>query len=794
MPQHRAIVIGTGFGGAVAACRLAQAGFHVTVLERGRRYDQDEPQFPRGHVDEWRWDRTGGLFDVQPVGQMRILQAAGYGGGSLIYASVHLRPPREVFESGWPEGYSREALDPYYDLVAHMLDVRPITESPLGLPPKARQMREAVMQLGRGDQLFHPPLAIDFSAKDGQHPEDGQDPGDGRHPNRFGVMQRSCTYLGECVMGCPRRAKNTLDLNYLAVAARRDVDVRTECEVLRIEPRREGPGYRVIYRQVRGGREASVEAEHVFVCAGAVGSTTLLLKSREAGTLPRLSPRLGEGYSGNGDLFLLEFGTTTPTDPGNGPTITTGLLYSRKEGERLDWFLIEDGGFSQHLWPFMDLADPRRLWRWAGSAAGRLQPTAFDVDAEMQRVADSMGPVPQRPAALGPPPLADLPPQMGNTASFLAMGRDLADGRIVLSPEGKPCLRWDVPRNLMLYSLEERLARDLIKRLGPESGFATSPFWRFAHVPGSVHNLGGCRMGKGPEDGVTDDVGEVFGYPGLFVMDGALLPAATGVNPSATIAAVAERNIERIIRRITGDAQWTAPDRKDVQEHRDPLSSVVVPPEGTAPPETPGVGLGMRETMIGHFRHRTASSAFGQLPRGAMCRLRITIAYLARFISDPAHPGLVAGKLHVGGLTAGEADVQEGVWNLFVPHGDGPEREMRYVLPFVADDGRTYTLRGTKVFRPHPGLRLWRENTVLDFAIHEGTEPDGPVVGEGRVRITVLGVVRLLLSFRATGRDEPVEKVRAVLGFVRFYLRELVRVSWPSSPLASLFRAELGPM
>ena len=119
---YGAVVIGSGFGGAVAACRLAQAGVDVAVLERGRRYPRGS--FPRrfdGFADGWFWAREQGLFDVKPVQEIQVVQAAGYGGGSLIYANVHLRPTADVFARGWPEGYSRETLDPYYDLVGSTL-------------------------------------------------------------------------------------------------------------------------------------------------------------------------------------------------------------------------------------------------------------------------------------------------------------------------------------------------------------------------------------------------------------------------------------------------------------------------------------------------------------------------------------------------------------------------------------------------------------------------------------------------------------------------------------------------
>jgi cholesterol oxidase len=130
--NYEAIVVGSGFGGAVAACRLAQAGVDVAIL------------------------------DIRPLNDVLVVQAAGYGGGSLIYANVQMRPPSDVFDDGWPPGYPRAALDPHYDLVAHMLEIRPVEPDPATgeLPRKTRLM--AATRLGRGAQSFRPKLAVRF--------------------------------------------------------------------------------------------------------------------------------------------------------------------------------------------------------------------------------------------------------------------------------------------------------------------------------------------------------------------------------------------------------------------------------------------------------------------------------------------------------------------------------------------------------------------------------------------------------------------------------------------------------
>src|SRR5437667_19179 len=166
--SYDAVVIGSGFGGAVAGCRLAQAGLNVAILERGRRYGRGE--FPRDWNDPikgWQWAFGQGLFDVRPCGEITIVQGAGWGGGSLIYANVHLRAPADLFQSGWPAGYSRAALDPYYDLVAYMLDINPITKTTYRpVPTKAKLMEQVAKQLQRSDQFCFPNIAVNFGEPD----------------------------------------------------------------------------------------------------------------------------------------------------------------------------------------------------------------------------------------------------------------------------------------------------------------------------------------------------------------------------------------------------------------------------------------------------------------------------------------------------------------------------------------------------------------------------------------------------------------------------------------------------
>jgi cholesterol oxidase len=542
--SYDAVVIGSGFGGAVAGCRLAQGGLNVAILERGRRYGRGE--FPRDWNDPikgWQWAIGHGLFDVRPFGEMTIVQGAGWGGGSLIYANVHLRAPADLFQSGWPAGYSRAALDPYYDLVAFMLDIAPITASShLGVPPKAQWMKQVAGRLGREAQFCYPNIAVDFS------------PPGVAHRNKFGVEQSGCTYCGECDIGCNAMAKNTLDLNYLALAEQQGADVALLSEAVRIEC--DGAGYKVTFKNhAAGAAESAIAARTVFLCAGAVNSTELLLRCRdEFGTLPALSERLGQGYSGNGDFLAFAFDTATPFAPSNGPTITTGIVYDHGTGADRVWFIFEEGGYPKAIAGLLQVLNPRGGWL----------KDVIDLSSDALSAAISVA----ARGRIGP----GAPPH-DDTAVFLAMGRDRASGVLALDPLTRALrVSWDVAANASLYAAEEQFSTDVANAMGGTVAF--HPLWHRLRRPVSVHNLGGCVMADDEAKGVTDAGGEVFGYPGLYVLDGGALPAATGVNPSHTIAAVAERNVEAAIRKLTGNAAWRAPEAASARPVKDPLDGI----------------------------------------------------------------------------------------------------------------------------------------------------------------------------------------------------------------------------
>lgn len=352
-----AVVIGTGFAGAVTAARLVHAGQRICVLERGRKFKpSDFPMYPKseslqridgGQADEkeapdlarWFWPIDQGLYDIRDLDDVVAVQAAGYGGGSLIYANVHLRAPPEVFEQGWPKVYRRKQLDRFYDLAAYMLDVHPMPKR----IAKTEQLKRAAKELGRTGDWFRPPLAVRFEPK-------GE--------NNWGREQGQCDMRGQCWLGCRAQAKNTLDLNYLAIVedakgndGRPLADIRTLAEACEIERANCACGARfaVHWRDrlvqetsgvhLGGNSRAVCGARHVFLCAGAVNSTELLLRSK--GLLePKIMERVGSRYHPNADSIATLFDCDRPQEADFGPTITSALVYDGiRSDAREHWVL-----------------------------------------------------------------------------------------------------------------------------------------------------------------------------------------------------------------------------------------------------------------------------------------------------------------------------------------------------------------------------------------------------------------------------------------------------------------------
>ncbi|MGB0095775.1 MAG: GMC family oxidoreductase [Solirubrobacteraceae bacterium] len=547
------VVIGSGFGGSVAAYRLAEAGRSVLVLERGQPYPPGS--FPRTPNDLRTsfWDPSKGLyglFDLWWFDQLDAVVASGLGGGSLIYANVMLRKDERTFVheeladggyESWP--VTRAELEPHYDAVERMQKPQrfPIDAGP---PYSTTRKTRALLQAASTMRLpaSTPPLAVLFAPGAGQRPVPGLPLSDGS-ANLHGAPRSTCRLCGECDLGCNFGAKNTLDFTYLSRAMEASAQIRTCCEVGTISPAERRGGYRVGYRQhfgARGGHperlldptrepQRTVTADQVVLAAGAVATPHLLLSNRAG--LPRLSHALGSRVSGNGDYIGWIRDCRNPSgtgwrylEPSRGPVITASIEVDEHSSPSGRGFLIQDAGapnFADWLWQSTEL--PGDLIRMARPLRRLLRDRLRGRrDTEAAAVAAGLLGDAHASAAMLP---------------VLAMGRDVPNGRYRL--QGKRLeLDWRPELSDPYYDgLRERM-RELARSLGGR--FMPNPLDRRGRSI-SVHMVGGCPMGTSSREGVVDPWGRVFGHPGLWIADGSVMPGPVGVNPSFTIAALADR-------------------------------------------------------------------------------------------------------------------------------------------------------------------------------------------------------------------------------------------------------------
>jgi cholesterol oxidase len=546
------VVVGSGFGASVSACRLAQAGRKVLVLERGRSWPPGSfPRSPRG-LSQNLWDPNSGLygmFDIWAFQRLESVVSSGLGGGSLIYANVLLRKDPAWFVEDspgeeprpWPVTY--QDLEPHYEAAEGMLGAQryPFDQLPYSQTSKTQALRDAALQLDLQWELPH--LAVTF-ANPG-HPPALSEPIIEAHPNLHGMPRRTCRLCGECDVGCNDGAKNTLDYNYLSRARDAGAELRTLCEVRRIEP---GPdrGYAVEYLRhdpEAGGRSGGhhrVTADRLVVGAGTFGSTYLILRNRSA--FPAISRALGTRFSGNGDLltFLLHSqgavdGTPVPRplNPEYGPVITSAIRVPDTldgHGDVGRGFYVEDGG-NPH---FLD---------WVVQASGVGGVAARAIGFGVRRTWAHWTGRPRANISRDVSSLLGGGYPSANALPMLCMGRDVPNGTFRLRNGGLE-LDWAVDGSATFFDRVERTMADVAGALG--ATLANTPMWLFKRLI-TVHPLGGVPMGATPDAGVVDPWGEVFSYPGMHVVDGSVMPGPVGPNPSLTIAAFAERAAAAIL-------------------------------------------------------------------------------------------------------------------------------------------------------------------------------------------------------------------------------------------------------
>lgn len=514
-PAFDFLIIGSGYGAAITAARLASQAHDPTrigMLERGREWVPGT--FPDRFADLTAQTREVtfgpkqrtlqnplGLFDVRVNDEVDVMVGSGLGGTSLINASISLRPSPDVFhQPEWPTALQDIAeLEPYYDLADLVLDVE---SRPGCLTRKSLAQQSVAERLGYPHERAALTVIMQRRMLDAQF----------RNPH--GIYQRPCTYCGDCITGCNVGAKGTLTTSYLPLAKRHGVQMFSQTEVRYLEPCSEG--WRVHFThwiddgQAVRPEHGCVSAANVILGAGSLGSTEILLRSQRSGLA--LSPRLGCRWSTNGDgLGFLRQASTCPnavgvgayvTDhPPVGPTVET-TSYVNLDGPLEERLLIQEG------------AIPRGVANFFGLLFGN--------------------------------------PDLDNTLALLAVGHDSASGRIRLI-DNRATVVWP---GVQQSAHRERI-QQTIARFADAHGARYRVVRAFGDRLATVHPLGGCNMGDSSDHGVVNHLGQVFAphacetsdvdqdgqrvHRGLYVADGSIVPRSLGANPYMTICALSER-------------------------------------------------------------------------------------------------------------------------------------------------------------------------------------------------------------------------------------------------------------
>jgi cholesterol oxidase len=524
------IVIGSGFGGSVAAHRLTQKGYRVAVMEMGRRWSAEN--LPHTNWVLWRWIwrprlALRGFFNIRPFRHVMILHGCAVGGGSITYACTSLAPRDTVWETGSWAGLAdwKTEMPPFYETARHMLGVS--CNRILG--PADHLLRQAAEAEGKGATFYHTSVAIFQSAEGEPQGRPDSDPYFGGE----GPPRNTCIGCGGCMMGCRYNAKNTLDKNYLYLAEKHGARVFAETQVVDVLPLNNAAdgseGYQVhtvkstawLRREPR-----RFTCRSVVFAASALGTMDLLFRLKRKGSLPSLSSQLGNRVRTNAESLIGIRVPHSAQDLSQGIAIGSGFYLD--DHTHIEATRYPAGSDSMGLLATL-LTGGRPGWRrilsWIATLVASLLRYPFRT-------------------------VRCLHPFGWARESLILLCMQSLEGSIDMRL-GRP---WFWPFRKVLVSRGEGIptfipqANDFARKTGKRiGGMPMSMLTEILfNIPGTAHVLGGCAMAASPAEGVVDAYNRVFGYKNMYICDGSAIAANLGVNPSLTICALSERAMSHI--------------------------------------------------------------------------------------------------------------------------------------------------------------------------------------------------------------------------------------------------------
>jgi len=747
--HYTVVVIGSGYGGGIAASRMARAGQSVCILERGKEFQPGE--YPDTDAEALREmqvrtpDATAGsktgLYDFVVGNGINVFLGCGLGGTSLVNANVSLEAEPRVFQDArWPAQVRQDLptlVQQGYDRAREMLKPTPFPASFPALP-KMGALEKSARYLEQN--FYRTPINVTFETK----------------VNHVGVPQNACTMCGDCVTGCNFGAKNTTLMNYLPDARNFGAEIFTQVSVRYVE--RRGGKWFVHYQALDEGREdfnASdmfVTADIVMLGAGTLGSTEILLRSKALG-LP-LSDCLGERFSGNGDVLGFSyngsqevngigFGHRKPGEiPPVGPCIT-GVIDIRNQPTLEDGMVVEEGSIPGALASLM----PGALETAAKEAGKDADTILVSLIEQKQRELESLVGGPYRGA-------------VHNTQTYLVMTHDSGDGKMHLEKD-RLILEWP---GVGIERIFDKVNETLLNATKPLDGtYVIDPLWTklFKKDLVTVHPLGGCVMADDASNGVVNHKGQVYAgasgtetYDSLYVCDGSVIPLPLGVNPLLTISAMAERTCAIAAQ----DRGWKI--------------DYALPSKPTVATQAAAMGLQFTETMRGFFSSDVKDDYIAGATAGeaAGSSLAFTLSIISEDLNDmlanSQHNARMLGSVMAPALSARPLSVEDGVFNLFVADPTNVEtRNMVYRMQMRSEEGKVYYFHGYKLVRPNSALDIWHDTSTLYITVRDGADESAPVLGTGILHILPTDFAKQMTTMKVTNAPNAEERLRATVRF-----------------------------
>ncbi len=762
---YTVVVIGSGYGGGVTASRMARAGQEVCVLERGKEFLPGEfpdtvmeagAEFQVNAKDVQLGCETG-LYDLRINDDISVLQGCGLGGTSLINANVVIEADPRVFDNPvWPDKFLEDRdtkLKAGFRKAREMLAATPYPENKQGYPAlkKIEAFRKSGAYMDQPTNLTH--IAVNFVEHDSGI-------------NHVGVEQTPCNLCGDCCSGCNYTAKNTTQMTYLPDAKNHGAEIFTQTKVNYIARKND---QWVVYYSVAdngsdkfGAPDQFVLADVVVVSAGALGSSEIMLRSKQKGLT--VSDRVGNRFTGNADVLGFAYNTdqeinaigrgAKPVDPENpvGPCITT-IIDTRPTSENYqDGLSIEEGVIPGALAPLLPSAF---------SAVSKL--TGKDTDGGLEDYLNEKSR--QLQTWLQGPYHGAL----DNTLTSLVMGHDGASGKLYLDDDH---VRISWP-GLGEQEIFKKIEKNLINATDALGGiFIRNPVSHplMGNDQITVHPMGGCCMAIDAASGVVNHKGQVFSsttgmdvYDSLYIADGSIMPTSLGTNPLLTISAISERNAEL----MAEDRGWNY--------------SVDLPSKPADSNERElKPGIQFTETMTGYFSADEIANYEAGYEKGIIedSPFEFTLTVISEdvkaMLEDENHQAAMYGTVTAQKLSLTPLTVSQGVFNLCVKDTENVDtRRMNYNMKLTADNGDEFYMEGHKIIHDDPGFDPWEDTTTLYITLSSKPNNDGDMLGKGILKILPANFAKQLTTVKVPNASSKAEQLNYVARFGSFFAGQM---------------------